>query len=148
MPHNLHRPKIGRGAFRRPPGSDGKDEALEACSVWLARNAELEQLIGRWQRLETTLVRDESWFERSERQRRVHPKTSELGALDERIADLHTQNQALAAHIHKLVASSAKGLHSKLSVVLANVRADENKAAHDLIRSILRDLDMLSERPE
>ena len=148
MPHNLHRPKIGRVAFRRPPGSDEKDDALEACSVWLARNAELEQLIGRWQQLETTLVRDQAWLEQNESQRRASPKASELNDLDERIAVLHRQNQALAARLPKRVASTSQGLVSKLSVVLANVRAEENKAAHDLIRSVLRDLEELSQSPE
>ena len=148
MPNKLNRPSIRRDASLPPLTSDEKDEALGACSVWLARNAQLEELMRRWQRLETALVRDPAWLEQSERRRRIDPKANELGALDERIAALHGQNQALASVLPKLVAGSGKGLLSKLAVVLIKVRAEENKAAHDLIRSIVRDLEKLIEAPE
>jgi hypothetical protein len=149
MPNSSRRQKHGSKAPPLQTGSeDPIDEAFAAASLWLARHAEHEKLIRRWQRLETVLVRDHGWFELSPRARRELPEAVELDALNARIVDLYAQNQRRLARLRKLTSTTTRGLVSKLSVALATLQADDNREAHDLIRSILRDVERLRQTTE
>lgn len=116
------------------------DPAIAACETWLARREEHESLTRRWQRLETRLIREHNWFTLSRRERAALPEAAELDAIDDRLDDLHALNQDVLAALPAIAATTTQGLASKLAVAVAYVRPDENEEAHDLIRSVLRDL--------
>ena len=124
-------------------GAPPTDEAHAVCSEWLIRHAEHEKLIRRWQRLETRLIRDYDLFKLSERERASLQEASELDAINARLVTLYAQNQKRLAALPKLAATTTDGVVSKLSVALAIIHPDESREAHLLIRSILRDLEIV-----
>jgi hypothetical protein len=116
------------------------DPAIAACQTWLARQAERESLTRGWQKLETRLIREHNWFTLSRRERAAIPEAAELDAIDDRLDDLHTLNQDLLVALPGIPATTIRGLASKLAVAAGSVRPDENVEAHNLINSVLRDL--------
>lgn len=122
-------------------GSQSADEAAEVCSQWLNQHAEHEKLIRQWQKLETRLIREHNLFNLSKRERASLSGAHELDALNARVVALYAQNQKLLVSLPALAAPSTDGVVSKLYVALANVRPDESRATHQLIKSALRDLE-------
>lgn len=123
-----------------PHGQLEADPAAVACQVWLGRDAERKSLSRRWQKLETRLIREHGWFSLSRRERAALPEAAELDAIDDRLDVLHALNQDLLVTLPAITATTAQGLASKLAVATAQVPPEENKEAHDLIRSVLRDV--------
>lgn len=121
--------------------SEPADEAAAVCKEWLNRHAEHEKLIRRWQRLETRLIREHDLFNLSKRDRASLSGASELDAINARLVALYAQNQKLLSALPALAATTTNGVISKLSVALANVRPDESRGAHQLIKSVLRDFE-------
>jgi hypothetical protein len=117
------------------------DEAAAVCTEWLTRHAEHEKLIRRWQRLETRLIHEHDLFNLSKRDRASLSGACELDAINARLVALYAQNQKLLGVLPALAATTKDGVVSKLSVALANVRSDESRAAHQLIKSVLRDFE-------
>lgn len=120
--------------------SDSEDSAACLCIEWLARNSEQEQLTSRWQALETRLFRDHNWCSLSEAERKSLPQAAEFDALNQKIVALHDLNREQLTTVTDLAATTVHGLVCKLSVALAIVLPDENEEAHELLRSILRDI--------
>lgn len=116
------------------------DPAVAACETWQACHAEHEGLTRRWQKLETHLVRQHNWFRLSRRQRAAIPEAAELDAIDDRLDVLHAQNQNLLLALPRIAATTAQGLALKLAVAAEHVPPEENREAHHLIKSALRDL--------
>tara|TARA_R110000765_G_scaffold252568_2_gene353838 strand:+ start:5376 stop:5831 length:456 start_codon:yes stop_codon:yes gene_type:complete len=115
------------------------DKVVAACAEWLARHDEQEKLAKRWQRLESRLAREHRWFQLSERERAVLPEATQLDSISDRLDELYALNQKLLTILPKVVATTTHGLNCKLSVALALVHPEENKDAHTLIQSVLRD---------
>lgn len=123
------------------------DPAIAACETWLARQRERQSLSRRWQKLETRLVRERDWFNLTRRQRAALPEAAELDVIDDRLDVLAAQNEELLAILPGIAAITAQGLALKLAVAVAHVPPEENKDAHDLIASILRDLQTIARMP-
>jgi hypothetical protein len=119
------------------------DEAAEICSEWLTRHAEHKQLIRRWQRLETRLIQEHNLFKLNKRDRASLSEACELDAINARLIVLHEQNQKALLALPAVAATTTEGIVSKLSVALANIDRYESKATHQLIQSVLRDLEMV-----
>ena len=118
------------------------------CSRWLSRHSEQEQLTRRWQALETRLFRDHNWCALSEAERNSLPQAVEFEALNQKIGALHDLNREQLTTVKDLAATTVHGLVCKLSVALAIVLPDENEEAHDLLRSILRDIETVWTEPD
>jgi len=116
------------------------DSSITACENWLALRAEHERLARRWSRLEAKLAREHNYLNLCRRQQRALPEARELDDIDDRLEELHDQQQTLLALLPTLVATSALGLAGKLAVAAIEVCPEENEETHHLIASILRDL--------
>lgn len=121
------------------PGAASDDEAAAACEKWLANEAEQEQLIRRWQQIETQVYRTLNWAKLSPEERERYPEYQEMDRLNERIVDLSDANAVLLSSLPTSVATSSRGVGRKLAVAMICVCPDENEEAHLLIGSILRD---------
>ncbi|MEH6809008.1 MAG: hypothetical protein V7651_09150 [Hyphomonas oceanitis] len=119
------------------------DASVDVCRAWLAREEEHEALIRRWQKLENYLIHERSWLELSEQECAAIPEVAELDSIDERLDALHATKHGLLTALPALRASTPQGLALKLSVAAIIVRPDENEDAHNLVISILRDLQKL-----
>lgn len=117
------------------------DEAAEICSGWLTRHAEHEKLIRRWQRLEARLIHEHDLFKLNKRDRASLSEARELDAINARLLVLYKQNQKALVALPAVAATTTDGVVSKLSVALANIDRYESKATHQLIQSVLRDLE-------
>ena len=115
------------------------DPAVTACENWLARHAEHERLGQRWQQLESRLAREHNWFKLNRRQRMRFPEAQEMDDLYDRMDVLHDENEILFALLPTIIATTDVGIAAKLAVAAVQVCPDENKEAHQLIASILRD---------
>lgn len=115
------------------------DKAAAVCEAWLARHAEHERLIHRWQALETELFHRPDWGRLTERERARLPQVAEMEALNTRINGLFDHNRKDLGRLSGLAATTATSLLQKLRVAAALVAPDENEEAHALLQSILRD---------
>lgn len=115
------------------------DPAAPVCETWLARHAEHERLGRRWQQIETRLFRDHNWSRLTRAQRKRFPEKHEMDDLYDRMDALHEENRVLLASLPALVATSSLGICGKLAIAATEVCPEENKEAHRLIASILRD---------
>jgi len=142
MSGKSHRQTTAKSGSSQAIGIDQRstDEAAEVCSEWLNRHEEHERLIRQWQRLETHLIREHDLLNLSKQDRASLSEASELDAINARLVALYAQNQKLLVALPSLVATTINGVASKLSVALANLPPDENRATHQLIKSVLRDL--------
>lgn len=147
MAGKSRRQTIAKSGTSQAIGFDRRstDEAAEVCSEWLNRHEEHERLIRQWQRLETHLIREHDLFNLGKRDRASLSGASELDAINARLIALYAQNQKLLVALPALVATTIDGVASKLSVALANVPPDECRATHQLIKSVLRDLETVAQ---
>jgi hypothetical protein len=147
MSGRSRRQAIAKSGSSQAIGFDQRstDEAAEVCSEWLNRHEEHERLIRQWQRLETHLIREHDLFNLSKRDRASLSGASELDAINARLIALYAQNQKLLVALPALAATTIDGVASKLSVALANVPPDESRATHQLIKSVLRDLEAVAQ---
>lgn len=120
-------------------GKTGPDNAVPACSEWLARHDEQETLAKHWQRLESHLIREHHWFELNKRERAFLPESAELDAIGDRLDELYALNKKLLSMLPLVAATTNHGLACKLTVALALVHPEENKDVHTLIKSVLCD---------
>lgn len=120
-------------------GAASDDEAAAACEKWLANEAEQEQLIRRWQGIETHVYRTVNWTKLSPEEREQHPENQEMNRLNERIKQLSDENAVLLLSLPALAATSSRGIGRKLAVAVIRVCPDENAEAHLLVGSTLRD---------
>lgn len=120
-------------------GTASDDKAAAACEKWLANEAEQEQLIRRWQEIETRVYRTLDWAKLSPEEREQYPENQKMDRLNERIIELSDANAVLLSSLPTLAATSARGVGRKLAVAMICVCPDENEEAHLLIGSILRD---------
>ena len=116
------------------------DPAINACKSWLVLEAEHEALTKRWQKLDTYLIQERYWCEISRQQCAAAPEATELEAIDHRLDALYETRQGLLTTIPALVATTVQGVALKLAVAAIIVQPDENENAHNLVVSILRDL--------
>jgi hypothetical protein len=124
-----------------PETGDGRpDHASEICSEWLAQHAEHETLTRRWQELESHLIREHDWFRLSELERNVLPQAAELEAMEDRLRSLFESKMQLLSELLRNAATTAESITLKLMVATASVLPDENLEAHNLLRSILDDM--------
>lgn len=121
------------------PGASLDDKAAAACETWLAKESEQEQLIRRWQEIETQVYRTLHWAKLSPEEREQYPENQEMVRLNERIVKLSEENVVLLSLLPTLAATSSRGIGRKLAVAMIRVCPDENEEAHLLIGSILRD---------
>jgi len=120
---------------------DGRSEkAAEICSEWLAHNAEQETLTRRWQELESHLIHRHDWFRLSQPERNAMPEAAELKAMEDHLEALCGSKMRLLCELPGIAATTAEGVTLKLRVAIASVFPDENLEAHNLLRSILEDL--------
>ncbi|RYZ14630.1 MAG: hypothetical protein EON61_02955 [Alphaproteobacteria bacterium] len=120
------------------------DPALQACNAWQAFHAECDGLIKRWQTLESYLIRQHNWRRLSRRQRAAIPEAFVLDAIDDRLDDIHDQQQQLLASLPLIYATTPRGIAAKLAVVASVVHREENAEAHELIVSVLADFRTLA----
>lgn len=120
-------------------GAPSDDNAAEVCEKWLANEAEQEQLIRRWQQIETRVYRTLNWAKLAPEEREQYPENQEMDRLNERILKLSDENAVLLSSLPTLAATSSRGVGRKLAVAMIRVCPDENEEAHLLIGSILRD---------
>ena len=116
------------------------DRAINVCKSWLVLEAEHEALTRRWQKLDTYLIRERYWCDISRQQRAAVPEAMELEAIDQRLGALYDKRQALLTTLPALAATTVQGVALKLTVAAIVVPPDENESAHNLVVSILRDL--------
>lgn len=120
------------------------DSALQACNAWQAFHAECDGLIKRWQTLESHLFRQHDWSRLSRRQRAAIPEALELDAIDDRLDEIHDQQQQLLSSLPLIDATTPRGIAAKLAVVASVVHREENAEAHELIVSVLADFRTLA----
>ncbi|RYG32947.1 MAG: hypothetical protein EON93_10385 [Burkholderiales bacterium] len=120
------------------------DPALQACDRWQAFHAECDGLIKRWQALETYLFRHHDWSRLSRRQRAMIPEAFELDAIDDRMDEIHDQQQQLLSNLPLIDATTPRGIAAKLAVAASVVHREENVEAHELIVSVLADFRTLA----
>lgn len=133
---------LGAGALPlllNQAGAAQNDRAAAACETWLANEAEQEQLIYRWQRIESHLFRARNWAKLSPAEREQHLESDEMDRLNSRIITLSEENALVLSALPTLAATSSHGICRKLAVTMIRVCPDENEEAHLLIGSILRD---------
>lgn len=118
----------------------GPDDAVLACSEWLARHDEQEALAKHWQKIEAHLIQEHHWFQLSKRERAALPEATQLDGIGNRLDELYELNQRLLNTLPQVFATTTQGLAFKLSVALALVHPEENKEAHTLIQSVLLDV--------
>ncbi len=123
------------------------DRAAAACETWLAQEAEQEQLIRRWQKIESHLFSAPNWTKLSFAERELFPESEEMDRLNTRITTLSEQNKILFSALPTIAATSARGICRKLAVAMIRVCPDENEEAHLLLGSILRDYLLLHGKP-
>ena len=126
------------------------DPAIQACHVCRGCQAEYEDLIKRWQTLETYLIRDDNWCRLSGRERSALLEAAELDAVDDRLDALYGRKMKLLANLTMTNATTSRGFAAKLAVIAAVVHSEENSEAYDLIASALRDVRTMAgmNRPE
>lgn len=137
---------LGTGAMMALTGvgnSDSADRSVADCERWLATNAEIESLSGRWAKLEDHLVKRHRWLKLTERQRCALPEAQDLFDIDERLEVLHAERDALLRRLPTIQAMSVRGLAGKLAVAAVAIAPDDHEDVHHLIASILRDLKMM-----
>lgn len=115
------------------------DRAAAACETWLAQEAEQEQLIRQWQKIESHLFTAQNWAKLSLAEREKYSESEEMDRLDTRITKLSEENTILFSALPTISATSSRGICRKLAVAMIRVCPDENEEAHLLIGSILRD---------
>jgi hypothetical protein len=116
------------------------DPSISICETWLAVDANHEQLIRTWQKLETQLVQKEGWYQLSEQQRNYMPQAAELESIEIQLDALSQKRMELLKEISLESCLSARGVELKLAIALACVPEDENKEGHAVIKSALKDL--------
>lgn len=121
-----------------------QDTAIDACHAWQIYHAEQEELIKRWQALEAHLIRHHDWCRLSKRQRAAMPEATELDAIDDRLDEIHDQKQTLLAALRRSNATTPCGLAAKLTIAASIIHRQENPDVHDLMTSLLLDLQNLS----
>jgi hypothetical protein len=126
-------------AAAKPAGANS-DPAIQTCNAWQACQAEYEDLIKRWQTLETHLIHNHDWCRLSRRQRAAMPEAVELDAIDDRRDAVFDRKQQLLAALPRISATTPRGLAAKLTVAAAVIHRHENAEGHELITSVLRDL--------
>lgn len=126
-------------ATANPVGAHS-DPAIQACRAWQACRAEYDDLIKRWQTLETHLIHNHDWCRLSRRQRAAMPEAVELDAIDDRRDVVFDHKQQLLVALPHICATTPRGLAAKLTVAAAVIHRYENAEGHELIISVLRDL--------
>jgi hypothetical protein len=119
--------------------SFGHDLTIAACETWLDRHAEHERLSARWQQIESRLFKEYNWPKLTPTQRKRFPEKHEMDDLYDRMDALCDQNNILLAQLPTIVATTNLGIAGKLAVAVLEVNPEDNKEAHLLIASILRD---------
>lgn len=119
------------------------DTAAEIASEWLEQHAEHAALTRRWQAVERQLIYEHNWFGLSEADRPALPEAEVLKAIEGRLTELFEGKRGLLCELPSVAASSAQGIILKLRVAAASVFPDENEEVHNLLRSILTDLQRL-----
>lgn len=116
------------------------DRTVALCEAWLAQDAEIGRLQGRWSEHETWLVRHHAWFRLSEAERRALPAAKPLRDIDARLDVLSDRRDELLGALPSLAAATPKALAAKLAVAARLVRPEDQPEAHRLIAAALRDL--------
>lgn len=125
-------------------GKPDTDDSISGCSEWLERQEEQEELVKKWQKIESHLIDEHRWFQLSDQECAILPEAAKLHAISERLDELYARNQRLLTKLSNGVATTPRGVACKLAVALALVHPDENKDAHRLIQSALRDAENIS----
>lgn len=123
------------------------DEALRLFWRWRASQNEADRLTLAWQRVEAYLFSHHNWTSLSDAAQRALPAAAPLYALDDRLADLDVERDALLAGMSRTNARSAEGFRAKLKVLEYLLRQEDHPQAHALIRSARLDYDKLAARP-
>ena len=117
------------------------DKAAEVCTEWLNRHADERKLAERWRKLESFLIHEHDLFQLDEPDRADFIEAAPLDLISNRLDELYMLNKKLLGRISRSHATTTHGLVGKLHVALALVPTDENKEAHLLLQSILRDVE-------
>lgn len=117
------------------------DKAARVCAEWLNRHTEQRELAERWYKLESFLIREHDIFQLSEQERADFVEAAPLDLISNRLNELYALNRKLLSKVSKSQATTTHGLSSKLLVALALVHPDENRDAHQLLQSILQDIE-------
>ena len=126
----------GKPMSRRPLGA--------ACRAWLALEETHQDLVRRWQALDTYLIRERYWSDLSRQRCAAMPEAVELDAMDHRLEALYETRQELLTALPEVPASTPQGLALKLAILAIIVMPDENEQAYNLITSALKDLHTLA----
>lgn len=116
------------------------DPAISACKSWLVLEAEHEALTRRWQELDNYLIQERYWCDLSQHQCANILEAIELEAVDLRLDAMFEKRQKLLANLPALPAATVQDVALKLAIAAIVVQPDENENAHNLVVSILRDL--------
>ena len=138
----------GSAALAIPPGSptpSGPDPVIHECEAWIRLDTEYEDLILRWQQLETHLVRNYNWFRLSDAEQQLVPAASEFSEIEARLGPMAEARWEGLARLPDMPAASLQGVLLKLTIAAKSVPADENPDAHALLESTLADLEAVIE---
>jgi hypothetical protein len=120
------------------------EPTTETCNAWLACRAETERLSRLWQQIENAAFQDPTWVSLTRAQRRSSPQQHEMDNLYDLMDELRDQDREILAGLPTMIASTPAGIAGKLAVAAAEVCPEDNKDAHLLIASILRDFRALT----
>ncbi|MFO3797824.1 MAG: hypothetical protein ACK8QZ_11185, partial [Anaerolineales bacterium] len=123
MPNDCRQEVVGRylPTDRSEPDNSLSEEAVAKCLNWLAWHDEHDELIRRWQTLESRLIHQHNWFRLSETARNVLPEAAELKSLEDRLNTLFESKQRLLCDLPSISATTAQGIQLKLCVAIACV---------------------------
>ncbi|HEX3367003.1 hypothetical protein [Phenylobacterium sp.] len=119
------------------------DECVPLCMLWLANDAELNWLFGRYNDVEGDLFRDFRWSKLTPDERKALPEAAPLNAIQARLDHLLDQRRALASKLRHSRASTRQGVMLKFEVVNRELHIQDFPAIYGLLRSAVRDLALL-----
>ena len=122
------------------------DEGAKTCARWLRLNAHIERLQARWARLEAWLVKEHSWSQLSDPERRALPWAQELADIDGCLDLLFEKRDALLAAVPATGSPALESVIAKLAVTERLIWPDDHPEAHALIAGSVQDLLALTRR--
>lgn len=116
------------------------DDATHLCKLWLANEAETDQLLRLWGDVEGHLMEYHNWCSLTDAERQALPQGVALQAIDARLDKLSAERQAIAPKLPLTIATSRQAVMLKFKVVTRELVLEDFPVIHGLLRSAVRDL--------
>jgi hypothetical protein len=125
----------------RSLGDPAPDSLVSRCANFLAVDLRIERLTTRWGHLESVAMANHpKWWDLPEKARTALPEGSEMGEIDETLAGLFRERDALLDILPELATVDPSGLVGKLVVVTRAIRPEDEPLIHRLLADATRDL--------